>query len=175
MTRSGCVLALALLLVPAGAVAQRGAAPATPGSGPIERLLQRRTELALTQDQVQKLEAIRQRSADRERELVGRITASRGVAPGVPVRTQAATPAERQALREKTQAARPQMDELRQLHMQQIQEARGVLTAQQNARAWSGGAGPHAGMGPGMMRHGARGGAARGAMRGGGMGPCGRW
>ncbi len=200
-------LMLALLLTPTAALAQQGApAGASAGTGPIDRLLQRRTELALTQEQVQKLEAIRQKSAVRERELVGKVTEARGVAPGVPVRTQAATPAERRALRDKgqpymgelrqlhlqqmqeargvppgvpirTHAAtpverkalhdkgQPYMGELRQLHYQQMQEARAVLTADQNAKAWSG-AGQCRGMGPGSMR-----GAGHGTMRGAGMRP----
>ncbi len=159
-------LMLALLLTPAASLAQQGApAAAAPVSGPIDRLLQRRTELALTQEQVQKLEAIRQQSAARERELVSKVTEARGAAPGVPVRTQAATPAERRALREKGQ---PYMGELRQLHQQQMQQARAVLTAEQNARAW-GRAGECCGTGPGAMRHG--GGRGRGPMHGAGMGP----
>ncbi len=160
----GYALMLALLLAPAAALAQQGAA-AAPGTGPIDRLLQRKKELALTQEQVQKLEAIQQRTAVRERELTGKVTEARGVAPGVPVRAQAATPAERQALRDKGQ---PYMAELRQLHQQQMQEARGVLTAEQNARAW-GGAGPCCGTGPGAMRR--AGGHGPGAMRGARMGP----
>jgi len=172
------LLALALVSLPVAAPAQQGAAPAAPATGPIERLLQRRTDLALTQPQVQKLEAIRQQSAERERDLVAKITAARGVAPGVPLRTQVGTPAERQALREHMQASRPRMDELRQLHARQIQEARGVLTPEQNARAWTGG-GQCCGAATGLMRHGAgpRGmrhsGAGRGLMRAGGRGP--RW
>ncbi len=166
MRIKGYALMLAVLLTPGAALAQQGApAGAAPATGPIERLLQRRTELALTQEQVQKLEAIRQKSAVRERELVAKVTEARGVAPGVPLHTQAATPAERRALRDKGQ---PYMGERRQLHMQQLQEARGILTAEQNAKAWSG-AGQCCGRGPGAMRH--AGGRGPGAMRGAGMGP----
>lgn len=162
------VLALALLLVPAAATAQQGAAPAQPAIGPIERLVQHKTDLALTPDQVQKLEAIRQRSAERERELVGKITEARGVPPGVPLRTRLTTE-ERQAFQARRQAAQPYMNQLRELHQQQIQEARGILTAQQNARAW--GRGQCCGDGPGMMR--GPGGPGRAGMRGGRMGPRG--
>ena len=112
---------LLALLLPGAALAQQGPpAGAAPGAGPIERLLQRKTELALTSDQVQKLEAIRQKSAARERELVGKVT-----------------------------------------------EARGVLTAEQNAKAW-GRAGQCCGSGPGAMRRGA--GRGPGGMHGAGMG-----
>jgi len=172
MRTRGRILALALLAVPAALLAQQGAPPAGTGTNPIERVLQRRSELALTGDQVQELEAIRQKNAAHEKELVGKITAARGVAPGVPMRTQATTPAERQALWQKTQAVRPRMQELRQLHLQQIQEARSVLTAEQNAKAWAfeGRGRGRGGVGPGMMRPGA----GRG-MRGTGMGPRGGW
>ncbi len=166
MRINGQVLALALLLAPVGVAAQQGAAPASPAaraSSPIERLLQRRTELALTADQVQKLEAIRQKSAARERELVAKVTEARRAAPGVPIRSAAATPAERRALHAKAQ---PFTNELRQLHAQQVQEARGVLTAEQSARAWNG-AGQCCGRGPGAMRR--AGGRGPGPMRG--MGP----
>ncbi len=163
MRIKGYALMLALLLAPAAALAQQ-AAPAA-GTGPIDRLLHRKTELALTQEQVQMLEAIGQKSAAREQELVRKVTEARGVPPGVPARTQAATPAERRALREKGQ---PYLGELRQLHMQQMQQARGILTAEQNARAW-GRAGECCGTGPGAMRRG--GGRGPGPMHGAGMGP----
>ncbi len=162
------VLALALLLAPAAAAPQQGTAPAQPARGPIERLLQHKTELALTPDQVQKLEAIRQRSAAREQELVGKVTEARGVPPGVPLRTRL-TAQERQTLQARRQAAQPYMNQLRELHQQQMQEARGILTAQQNAQAW--GRGQCCGDGPGSMR--GPGGPGRGGMRGGRMGPRG--
>lgn len=162
------VLALALLLVPAVAAAQQKTANQVPHAGPIQGLLQHRTDLALTGDQVQKLEAIQQKNAARERELVAKITAVRGVPPGTPIRSHAGTVVERQAHRQAMQAVRPQMDELRSLHQVQIQEARAILTADQNARAW-GARGdkalrPHDGKAPGRMRHGAGGPATHGGV-----------
>ncbi len=170
---------LALLLAPASAMAQQGtpaALRAGAGVSPLERVLQHRADLALTPAQVQKLEAIRQASAEQERVLWAKIVEARGVAMGVPLRTQAATPADRQALRARMVAARPHMNELRQIHLRQMQEARAVLTADQNARAWVGTA-PCGGMGPGARA--GRGG--RGTMRGttrgqgAGLGPCAGW
>ena len=160
MRMHGTVLALALLLMPVAAAAQQKPGTPIPHTGPIQGLLQHRTELALTGDQVQKLEALQQKNAAREQELVGKITAVRGVPPGTPLRAHLATPAERQAMQQKVQSM-PELAELRQLHQQQIQEARAVLTPDQNAKAWAF-QGPragygHRGMGPGMMRHGGRG------------------
>ena len=162
------VLALALLLVPAMATAQEKPATRIPHSGPIQGLLQHRSDLALTGDQVQKLEAIQQKNAAREQELVDRITAGRGVPPGTPTRSHAGTVVERQAHRQAMQAVRPQVDELRTLHQAQIQEARAILTADQNARAWGGrGQGPvrpHDGKASGRMRHGTGGPATHGGV-----------
>ncbi len=163
MKRYGFVTALALLLVPAAALGQQKAAPPGAGTyvGPIQRVLDRRTELTLTSEQVQKLEAIRNASAEQERTLVAKLTEARGgIAPGVPLRTHGATPEERQKVRAQMDAARPYHDQLRQLHQKQVQEARAILTPDQNTRAWTR---PHQGRGPGMMRHGGGAGMRHGA------------
>ena len=176
--RAASVLAGVLLVVPANALAQQQAAQPSAGAyvGPIQQVLDRRTDLSLTAAQVQKLEAIRNASAEQERTLVGKLTEARGgLPPGVPLRTHAATPEERQLLRSKMQAARPYYDQLRQLHQKQILEARALLTADQNARAW---VRPHQGLGPRMMGPGRGAGMGRGTgMRRGaaGPGPGGNW
>lgn len=161
-TQAG-VLVLALLIVPAGAAAQKGARISHIGAGPIPQLLHQRTELSLTSEQVQKLEAIQQESEVRERALVARLDDSEAPAPAA---TKSHAGAEVQS-RTHAQGGAPSSEaaQLQQLHASQMQRARAILTADQAIRAW----GPphvgkaaidnaqdlrsHEGSPPGQMRH----------------------
>jgi hypothetical protein len=154
------VPALLLALAAAPAAAQ-DPAPERP-TNPAARLLANRQELALTSEQVRRLEEIDRRVTQQQGELRTRLEALRGRAMGEPLRMRDMTAEQRQQLQARRGEMEPLMAQLRALHAQAIADSRGVLTVEQSDRAgrlFFGG--PGQGRGPGA------------GMRGGPSGPAG--
>lgn len=104
-------------------------------TGPVERLLGHRSELSLTADQVQRLEAIDRKYDQQNKEPVARLEALRGRPIGQPMRMRDLAVADREKLLANRQQLQPLMQQLRTSHQAAIAEARGVLTGDQNERA----------------------------------------
>ena len=174
MRRAAYILVLGL----GAPVAVSAQAPTAPVQAPAERLLAHRAELALTADQVQKLEAIDRKYEQQDKETVARLEAVRGKPIGEPLRMRELAAADRAKLVASREQMQPLMQQLRSSHQAAIAELRGVLTAEQSTKAnqylYQG---PGQGRGAGALRSG-RGsmpgpGAGRAAMRGRGSMPGG--
>jgi hypothetical protein len=126
------VLVLVGLAVPVVVQAQVGE-PA--GTDPVARLLEHRSELALSAEQVRNLETIQRRTQDRDGELRARIGALRGQPLGERLLVRERTVAERERLAANRAELVPLMRQLRASHAEAITEARAVLTPEQNERA----------------------------------------
>lgn len=111
---------------------------------PFARLLEKRQELGLTAEQVSRIEAIRSRLQARNQPLVERMQAARREA-GVPERREARggerprpTEEQRTAMRQLRDRIRPLAEQVRTNTRAAMEEARAVLTEQQQAqvREW---------------------------------------
>lgn len=168
-------VAYMMALVLAAPMIGSAQAPAL-AQGPAERLLAHRSELGLTAEQVQKLEAIDKKYDAQNQDLVARLETARGKAVGQPLRMRDLPVEERDKLVAKRQEIQPLMQQLRASHQAAIGELRGVLTAEQSTRANSylyQGPGQGQGRGPGAAMRGQGQGFGRGAgqaMRGAGNG-----
>jgi Spy/CpxP family protein refolding chaperone len=131
MKRAAYILAVAL----AAPVAGSAQAPAAGAQGPAERLLAHRAELALTADQVQKLEAIDKRQDQQDKEVIAKLEALRGKPVGQPLRMRELAPADREKLQANRNELQPLMQQLRTSHQAAIADVRGVLTSEQSSRA----------------------------------------
>jgi hypothetical protein len=164
MRYAGTALVLALLALPALAHAQ--ADPPRPAN-PAARLLELRAELALTADQVSRLEAVERRTSEQDRTLRQRLEELRGAPAGQPLRFRDMTEEQRTRLEANRAEMAPVMMRLRALHAQAAADIAEVLTAEQRTRvAGRMFRGPAAGYGRGPGA-----GPAWGPGRGRGMGP----
>jgi hypothetical protein len=142
------VIVLALVAMPAATHAQ---APETRPGNPAARLLNYRTELSLTADQVRRLEEIDRRASEQGLHLRTRLEALRGAPMGQTLRFRDMTPEQREQLAANRGEIEPLMAQLRALHAQTIADSREVLTVEQSDRArgmWYGGPGMGRGRGP---------------------------
>jgi Spy/CpxP family protein refolding chaperone len=134
------LLATALLAAPAPVLAQT---PAPQGARAEQQdgraagfLLRHRAELGLSDEQVARMNAIAARLQEQNRPLVDRLRAA-----GLPVRPQQRThlremtPEQRRELRAKFEEHRPTLQQLRANTRAAVEEARAVLTPQQQERA----------------------------------------
>lgn len=109
-------VAAAMMLIPAVAWAQRPEG-AFRGHDPIARLIEKRAELGLTDEQVSRLEEIRARLEERNRPLLEELRAARPAAEGeeaerwreARARWQSMTPEERERARAEMEARRAEM------------------------------------------------------------------
>ncbi|HUH14041.1 MAG TPA: hypothetical protein VMK65_13080 [Longimicrobiales bacterium] len=132
---TGALLGALLLGLPATAAAQRGDGPRMQArvleSNPIERLLETRERLALTEEQVTRLSAI---AARVDQETEAEVAQLRELRAKMPARGQGQpTMEERQRFRSMMEAARPAMERVREKHGAALDEARELLTAEQQA------------------------------------------
>lgn len=104
-------------------------------AGPVDALLKYRTELGLTTDQTARLTAIGQRLEAQNRPLLEQLRAAGfGEMPERNRRVRDLTPAQRDQLRERMQAARPTFQQLRENNKGAREQVRAVLTPQQQDR-----------------------------------------
>ena len=141
-TRQAIVALAAAALLAGPAAAQQGqgrgqgqdvrgewAGPGSRARNPVSMLLQRREDLGLTAEQVTRLEAIQTRV---ERENAPRIQQLRAVLGDRDPRE--LTTEERAELRERMRALDPVRDEIRQTNRAAMDEARAILTDEQQTR-----------------------------------------
>lgn len=123
------LLAAALVAAPTPAPAQVAGPPAArqerPPHAPLERLLERRAELGLTDEQVTRLQAIQARLQEQNAPLREQVRAARPAHAPHPRRM---TPEQRAEMRERMQAMTPeQRREMRGQMRARLQEHRGEL------------------------------------------------
>lgn len=173
MRRIHVLLTLCATLAGGAARAQAPAAPGAPrdgagpmgamGADPAAMLLARTGELQLTDAQVVRLAAIARRSADRRRAFRASVDSVR------PPMMNGGRPdsAARAAFRARAESMRARMQQARDARHADLRDAIGVLTADQQARAWEMMAARRQAAGMRMRRNGPRGGMMRGFAPGG--------
>lgn len=134
------LLAFALLVAPAPVLAQspapQGARAEQHGGRAAGFLLRHRAELGLSDEQVAHMNAIAARLQEQNRPLVERLRAA-----GLPMRPQERTrlremtPEQRRELRSKFEEHRPTLQQLRANTRAAVDEARAILTPEQQERA----------------------------------------
>jgi hypothetical protein len=134
------LLALGLLLAPAPLAGQAGGAPAPDDRargrhGPVELLLQNQADLALTRDQVVRLEAIQRRMDQRNRPLVERMmTIRREIRQYTAAAPQGTDPQASPETQQRVEEARALMRQIRENNRAAMKEVGGVLTEEQKVR-----------------------------------------
>jgi Spy/CpxP family protein refolding chaperone len=131
-------LAALVLAAPPGSLGAQQTAGSPPAAGqrwvqpsPVERLLQRRDELALTADQVVRLQAVNRRMQEANRPLVQRLLELRS---SEPVRSVQRTPEQHEAFEARVRQARPLMQQIRENNRSAMREVGAVLTDEQKAK-----------------------------------------
>lgn len=131
MRAGAYVLALALA-APLALLAQE---PARRAENPAQRLLAHRAELALTAEQVKKLEAMDRQLGAADQAVVAKLEGLRPKPVGEPLRMRDMSAADRAKLQENRAELQPLMKQLRTSHQQAITDIRALLTPEQARKA----------------------------------------
>lgn len=104
------------------------------GVGPVDLLLERRADVGLSAAQVERLQAVREELAERNRPLLAELLRIRQEVRGKDASIGNATPEERALFRSRVAEARPLLQRVRQNNRWAMQRVGGILTPQQRVR-----------------------------------------
>lgn len=134
--RTFWIIVFAFVALPSLAPAQEGGelARELAGSGPVDLLLERRADVGLSAPQVERLQAVRDELAERNRPLLAELLRIRQEVRGMDAPIGEATPEERALFRSRVAEARPLLERVRLNNRRAMQRVGAILTPQQRVR-----------------------------------------